>query len=1093
MDGWRLVRRSLRFYWRAHLGVALGATLATAILVGALAVGDSVRATLRAMALARLGEIRFALDGRQQFFRAALAAELAGSLGAPVAPAILTRGTATLLPADGSEPRRAGRVRIVGAEATFWRLGRTSPPALAADEVALNERLAAALRARPGEELLLRIERPSALSRDAPLSTIEDLAVPLRVRVAAIVGDTGFGRFSLEANQLPPSTAFLPLATLQRALDRAERANALLVGERAGRPLAADEVAAALDRHATLADLGFDLRPLPATGEIELRTERVFFDPAVAARAMLSGARGVLTYFVNEIRRGGRATPYSFVTAMTGPPLPSDLRDDELVINEWLARDLGARPGDRLALRYWVMGEMRRLEERRATFRVRAIVPIRAAAADRALMPDFPGLANAEDCREWRPGVPIDLSRIRPADEAYWDAYRGIPKAFLSLGAGQRLWNNRFGNLTAIRYRAAGTSIEELAARLRSVLRPADLGLFFAPVREQALAASRPQFDFGLLFLGFSLFLIVAALLLMALLFALGIEQRAEEVGTLLALGFRESSVRRWLWLEGGLVALRACAVGALLGLGYTHAVIAGLGSIWRGAVAGAAVRFAVQPATLVGGALAAWATALLAIGLVVRRQARRPARDLLARGGIEAAGESPRPSRVAARIALGGSVVATILASAALRDPERAAGIFFAVGTLLLATGLAACRWLIGRWGSDGRHLDWAALLRRNVARRPGRSLATIALLASGSFMVVAVGANRHDPTAHSHRRDSGTGGFALYVETALPVFDDLASPQAAERFGWDPEELTGVSFVPLRLREGDDASCLNLNRAQSPRILGVAPAALASRGAFAFRRTIAAVPDPWSLLDRAEPDGAIPAVGDTNTVVWALGKSLGETITVTDDRGERVSLRIVGILANSILQGALVIAESRFVERFPAHAGYQVLLVEAPSAERVRETLARGLEDLGVEIASAADRLAAFAAVEHTYLAIFALLGGLGLLLGTFGLGAVVLRNAMERRSEWALLLAVGFRRRDLLRTTFAEHAVLLALGLAVGTLAALVALLPVLLAPRAEPPGALLAALLVATLLNGAVWVAGSASMAIRGPLLAALRNE
>ena len=420
----------------------------------------------------------------------------------------------------------------------------------------------------------------------------------------------------------------------------------------------------------------------------------------------------------------------------------------------------------------------------------------------------------------------------------------------------------------------------------------------------------------------------------------------------------------------------------------------------------------------------------------------------------------------------------------------DLAAATFFAVGTLLLVAGLAGCRWLIGRWG---RRLAWAALPRRNVARRPGRSLATIALLASGSFMVVAVGANRHDPTAQAHRRDSGTGGFALYVETALPFFEDLASPEAADRFGWEPEQLAGVSFVPLRVREGDDASCLNLNRAQSPRILGVAPAALATRRAFAFQRTIVPAADPWSLLERTEPDGAIPAVGDVNTVVWALGKSLGATVTVTDDRGEPVSLRIVGILANSVLQGALVIAESRFVERFPAHAGYQALLVDAPASDRVRDTLARGLEDLGVEITPAADRLAAFAAVEHTYLAIFALLGGLGLLLGTFGLGAVVLRNVMERRSEWAVLLAVGFRRRDLFRAIFAEHALLLALGLAVGTLAALAAVSPALFAPRAEPPLGLLAAVLLGSALNGAAWVAGATAIAIRGPLVAALRNE
>src|SRR5205807_10046634 len=89
MTLWTLAARSLRFHWRAHLGVLLGATLGTAILVGALAVGDSVRYSLRELALMRLGEVRLAVHGQGRFFRAALADELAAELKAPVAPALL--------------------------------------------------------------------------------------------------------------------------------------------------------------------------------------------------------------------------------------------------------------------------------------------------------------------------------------------------------------------------------------------------------------------------------------------------------------------------------------------------------------------------------------------------------------------------------------------------------------------------------------------------------------------------------------------------------------------------------------------------------------------------------------------------------------------------------------------------------------------------------------------------------------------------------------------------------------------------------------------------------------------------------------------
>ena len=66
----------------------------------------------------------------------------------------------------------------------------------------------------------------------------------------------------------------------------------------------------------------------------------------------------------------------------------------------------------------------------------------------------------------------------------------------------------------------------------------------------------------------------------------------------------------------------------------------------------------------------------------------------------------------------------------------------------------------------------------------------------------------------------------------------------------------------------------------------------------------------------------------------------------------------------------------------------------------------------DLGADAMPTAERLAEFHTVENTYLSTFQTLGGLGLLIGTVGLAAVVLRNVLERRRELALLRAVGYR---------------------------------------------------------------------------------
>ncbi len=106
---------------------------------------------------------------------------------------------------------------------------------------------------------------------------------------------------------------------------------------------------------------------------------------------------------------------------------------------------------------------------------------------------------------------------------------------------------------------------------------------------------------------------------------------------------------------------------------------------------------------------------------------------------------------------------------------------------------------------------------------------------------------------------------------------------------------------------------------------------------------------------------------------------------------------------------------------------------------------------------------------------------------------MGIVVLRNVLERRSELAVLLAIGFRRRNLRWLVLSEHAALLFLGIALGVFAALVAVLPALLSPRGDLPYFSLAGTLGAVLASGMIWTWAATSLALRGELLEALRNN
>ncbi len=1099
----RLVLRSLWFYRRTHLGTLAGTAAAVAVLVGALAVGDSMRFSLERSAQRRLGRTSFALDAGPRTVRAALADDVGADLGADAAAVFRTAASAS---AQGGE-KNAGRVQVLGVDARFWALGPAPDPlaGLGPGQGCVNAALAAALGLARGDELVVRVPRAGWLAGDIPFAEPLRRVEAIRLTVHDIIPDEAFGGFDLRVNQVGPLTVFLPRESLASRLGLGGRANVVLLAGRNGRALDAAGVRAALGRCWRASDAGLSLRPAAGGSALELVSDGVFLAGPVekAARKAAAGcpATPVLTYLVNRLESGAGQTPYSFVSAPGAPLVGPDVQDDEILVNEWLARDLGLAPGSPLRLRYWVLGPARTLEERSTDFRVRAVLPLQGPAADRGLAPRIPGVSDAGSCRDWDPGVPIDTGRIRPQDEAYWNDWRGTPKAFVTLAAARRMWGNDFGAATAVRFPGRGSGeAGALEAALRRALPPEEAGLAFRPVAEESARSAAEAVDFAGLFAGFSFTLLVSALLLAGLLFALGCEERSQETGILRAAGFPPGAVLRFRLGEGLGLALAGGLAGLPLGLLYAQGALWMLGTVWRGATGAMAMSLAVQPlGVAVGYALGA-AAALAAMVLAVRKQARRPVAALLAGerpDGAVCPGRRRERGLVLLALALFGGVALL----AALVPPGRgreAAGAFWGAGGLALAAGLLLSRVVLDRLAR--RHGDAAPNLaklgRRNAARRRGRSLAAVCLLALGVWVVLAVGANRHAAAPAADARSAGTGGFAFYGETALGFPFDTGSPLARRQLGLDPNDRT-VSLVPARVLEGDDASCQNLNRVRKPRVLGLDPAELERRKAFSFTRGQSgrAGAPSWAWLDLDLPDGEIPAVADERVIVWGLGLRVGDAVTVADERGRPLRLRLVAGLADSVFQGSLVVSIQNFSRHFPSVGGARVLLVDAPPAGRtaLADRLNRALRDFGLELTPAGDRLEAFQVVENTYLSIFLALGGLGLVMGTAGLGVVLLRNALERRSEFAVLAALGFPLRAVRAALLAENALLLALGLLVGTVSAAVSTLPALLAPGGETPWLFSGALLLLIAANGLAWTLLAARWATRGPLLAALRRE
>jgi len=313
------------------------------------------------------------------------------------------------------------------------------------------------------------------------------------------------------------------------------------------------------------------------------------------------------------------------------------------------------------------------------------------------------------------------------------------------------------------------------------------------------------------------------------------------------------------------------------------------------------------------------------------------------------------------------------------------------------------------------------------------------------------------------------------------------------------------------FRVRAGDDASCLNLYQPAQPRVIGVTPQ-LVESGRFRFARSLATPGaergSPWRLLGPADAEGIVPAILDATSLQYIFHAAVGDVITIDAATPRPVRLRVVAALEDSVFQSEVLISEGAFLTLYPRQAGYRVLMVDVnnglggfvsdvPDTPSTRTALAtkileERLAAYGLDAQATAARLAAFHRVENTYLSTFQTLGGLGLVLGTLGLIAVVARNVLERRRELALLGAAGYSGRDLQIVVASEHMLLVAAGLVIGTVAAIVAIAPVLFQRGASPPWLPLLWLAVVAIVGALTSFLATRSVR-RMPLVASLRSE
>lgn len=1072
------------------------------------------------------------------------------------APAILLPSSLELK-SDDDSLRRAGSVSLVGLEESGWSLLRNGGISAPGDrEVILGFRTAEELRAKQGDEVSVWVEIPSSIPRDSLLGERDEVNVEIVATVSAVIPEgVGASRFDLNPGQQLPFNAFISLTTLQERLGLEEveasrrnpiskpaRINTILSGTSLPTPSSPDEfnqqmeiLQAAVGASIALKDIGLSLRAITDKGYVSAESEQMILEDGVSDAVLAAAQRlglnstPTLVYLANEIyaaNRSSEAERYSMYSILAGiesteaAPLgpflpdgvtsPQQLKADEIALSNWLAEDLNVSVGDEVVAKWHEVGGHGELPEIEKRFRVQGIYSADdSVSVDRDLTPYVEGITDVDSFSDWDQPFDMDMDRITERDDDYWKDHKATPKAFVSLQMAEELWNSRYGKYTSIRIASANattpatqeqleSAISRLEFEIQRSLKPTSLGLAFRPVLAEGLKASVGANDFTGLFIGFSFFLILSAIILASLMFRLGIQQRIAQLGVLNAIGWPESKSQRLFAAEGFVISTLGAAIGAVLGIFFAKFMIYGLTTWWVGAVGTKFLVLDIQPVKLIIAAIASVVLAMVVIWMALRSFRAIDIRQQLA-GNTEGTDDTTKKTGLWSKLVTVtgvGSIFAALTVPVlvvlnAVPDGVAFEGItwpmvcFFVGGFACLLAGLFLLRMALNRRSQNDTITSTASGLGRfaiaNAARSPMRSLLTTALIAFATFVIVAVGAGRRNPLSETPDFASGNGGFTLVAESAQPILFNPNTPEGRRQLGLTNAAKSipdGTNIYSFSVKPGTDASCVNLYQATVPTLLG-ASEEFVSRGGFRFAN--AKEENPWERLDAPEEATTAddltlptyPVIGDANTLQYSLKKRVGATILVPNEDEPKYALKVVGMLDGSVFQGVLVMSDANLKQAEADVVGARYFLIETSSAETASlasGVLESGLNDYGFDTELVSERLAGFLAVQNTYLSTFQMLGGLGLLVGTFGLAAVMVRNIVERRREIALMRAIGFTRWRISRLTLLENNVLLVWGIGLGAASALIAMLPHLRSTGGDLPWKSLGLTLLAVLVVG-----------------------
>ena len=1039
LNHFHIVRRSLSYNLKGVVYQVAIIILLTAVITGSLMTGKSVRSSLKEKSVEKLGNTGILISSGIRYADPTLVGRIAGRTGVVCTGLLEISGYCQNFITGQTAPR----VNIFATDGDFFSFHGHENIKIEKGEVAVNEAIANYLELKVGDDLIIRFGAISDIPVDAPFAPEKDPIASVVLKINNILRPSETGNFSLGISQITPLNLFVNRSDLSDSRGKIPKINRLLLEE--NKNVSVSETYRILTNILKPEDIGMMLRFIPETEGYELISDRIFIDGSQVEEMKNLSVKSfpVLTYLANKVTYRNKSTPYSFISALD-PSLYAGVPDSgRIVINSWLAEDLGANEGDTVWIAWYSPDKMNHLFEEKKDFIVDRITEMQGIWKDSLLMPRFPGISGRESCTDWDAGAAIKMDLIRDKDERYWTEYRGTPKAFISYRSGLELWGNNFGPATSIRF-ARSLGRNELDSMLTGKLDPYKSGFTITDMPGESIKSANESVDFSTLFLSLGFFIILSALILLVLLVSSFFDSKKQQVLTLFSIGFTFGNIEKLLLLESAIIALAGTLLGTFAGGFFNILIIKALNSVWRGAVQTNTLTSSLDPGSLVIG----FASAFIIIIAILKIKSSGYLKELGKSETVEMKKASGRKNLLITSLFI---ALTLLLFALSFVFNDYSTQLSFSSGIIMLVSMILLMRqFYIGKQvlGIDSfRKVN--RISGSYFSFNPSHAIAPVLFLSTGLFAVIITGVNKLNISENMLLPSGGTGGYLLWGESSLPVRDNLSSRSGVLKYGFEDPELKEMSVIQAKKTSGNDASCLNLNHISSPPLLGIDPAEFMRKGSFSFADRMKSFKgsDPWSALSLTDENNSVFGVADQTVLQYGLKIKVGDTLKIRSENGQILNVIIAAGLKASLFQGYVLIGGENFSKYFPSIAGSQIFLVDGNHglSEVYKNTLTERLSEFGVHFESAGQKLSSFFVVTNTYLTVFTILGGIGMILGVAGLGFVLVRNFNNRKRDFGLMMAAGFSLGRIRRIVFEEQVIILLAGIVTGLFSALIATRP------------------------------------------------